>query len=90
MKNPSRARSFLQCFICREWSWDVSRTLTWSDVELCLPCYVDILEVKQARGVMGAETRFTPGAQGNGAFTPESDGLPGNSPSPFVQGDLFE
>ena len=40
---------FRQCFICREWSWDVSRS--FSHTRLCLPCYVDVLEVRQRRGV---------------------------------------
>ncbi len=79
----------IQCFICREWSWDVSNV---KEVPLCLPCYVDVLEVKQARGVMGAskQARSTPSAPGNGASTPESDGSPGNSPSPFRQLELFD
>jgi len=41
--------SYNQCFICREWSWDVSKVIGHG-VTLCLPCYVDVLEVKQARG----------------------------------------
>jgi len=44
-------------------------------------------QAREARGVMGAETRFTSSAR---AFTPESDELPGNSPSPYVQLDLFD
>jgi len=71
-----------QCFICREWTWDVCKSM--NDVELCLPCYVDILEVRQdrleARGVMGGESLKEKG----------STEQPGNSPSPFVQGDLFD
>jgi len=39
---------YLQCFICREWSGTVSRC--FNEVHLCLPCYVDVLEVRQARG----------------------------------------
>jgi len=39
---------YYQCFVCREWSGTVSRC--FSDVHLCLPCYVDVLEVRQARG----------------------------------------
>jgi len=41
---------YAQCFICREWSWDVSRC--WSGVGLCIPCYVDVLEVRQGRGAV--------------------------------------
>jgi len=61
-------------------------------VDLCLPCYVDVLEVRQARGVMGAssEARHTPSARERARPTPESDGSPGNSPSPFPQLDLFD
>jgi len=86
MKSLSGAKSIGQCFVCREWRWSVC-AVEWNGVELCLPCYVDALK---ARGVMGAETRSTPSAQGNGAFTPESDGSPGNSPSPHRQMDLFD
>jgi len=69
---------YTQCFICREWSWDVSRC--WSGVQLCLHCYVDILEVRQARGVMGE-----PEAD---AGPPEAT-IPGNSPSPYRQLELW-
>jgi len=37
-----------QCFVCREWSWDVSESI--HGTHLCLPCYVDVLEVRQERG----------------------------------------
>jgi len=37
-----------QCFICREFSRLVSKS--WSHVDLCLPCYVDCLEVRERRG----------------------------------------
>ncbi len=77
MKNLSVAKSYRQCFICREWSWDVSRVLEPTrDISLCLPCYVDVLEVKKARGLMGE--------QGSEAT------IPGKSPSSFRQIDLFE
>jgi len=74
-----------QCFICREWSGMVSKA--FSGVELCLPCYVDILEVRQARGAMGA--------LGSDREPTEQDGRacevdPGRSPSPFRQLDLFD
>ena len=42
---------YCQCFLCREWGWDASRCL--DRVMLCLPCYVDVLEVRQARGELG-------------------------------------
>lgn len=38
---------FLQCFICREWSY---LTKCEFEAELCLPCYVDVLEIRQRRG----------------------------------------
>ena len=69
-----------QCFICREWSWDVSRS--FDKVHLCLPCYVDCLEVRQARGVMGAAP--------DDPVTPGEGPEPGNSPSPFRQFDMFD
>ena len=59
-------------------------------VNLCLPCYVDVLEEREAGGVMGAETRSTLSAPERGTPTPESDELPGNSPPPFRQLDLFD
>lgn len=71
--------SYSQCFICREWSWDVSNV---QRVPLCIPCYVDVLEVRQARGDVGKAERS---AQ-------QPRGRPGKSvpaPSPYVQTDLF-
>jgi len=86
MENPSRARSFMslsyaQCFICREWKWNVSRCLDMGRVELCLVCYVDVLEVREARGVMGPGISNPEGA--------DAGQDPGNSPSPVVQLDMF-
>ena len=56
--------------------------------DLCLPCYVDVLEVRQARGVMGK------GQSGRAALPtgnpPEDAHATGNSPSPFLQLDLFD
>jgi len=40
--------SYQQCFICRGWGWDVSKAM--DRVWLCLPCYVDVLEMRQSRG----------------------------------------
>lgn len=60
----------------------------WGGVELCLPCYVDVLEVRQARGVM-VDRR--PELEGEADRQPSA---PGNSPSPspslFRQLDLFD
>lgn len=69
--------SFSQCFICREWSWSVSKS--YSRVDLCLPCYVDVLEVRQARGVMGRQGQSSAMAATGEGPEPEA---PGNSPSP--------
>jgi len=85
MRNLSAAKSFRQCFICREWSWDVCRTPAWGRSELCLRCYVDVLEVRQsrheARGVMGEPAEIK---------GPDDEKAPGNSPSPYRQLDFFE
>lgn len=48
MKNLSAAKSIPQCFICRGWSHLVSKS--HGGVQLCLPCYVDVLEVRERRG----------------------------------------
>lgn len=95
MKSLSAAKSIQRCFICGVWSWDVTRCgpkgRDWVDsVSLCLPCYVDVLEVRQARGVMGEPgatdslPEEVPSSRGRPATTP------GNSPSPYRQGDLFD
>ena len=76
---------YRQCFICREWSWNVCRSIGHSEVELCLSCYVDVLEVRQARGVMGGRGELE---------APVKDNAPGNSPSPqerlLEQLELFD
>jgi len=87
MKNSSKARSYSQCFICREWSWSVSRVFNYGRVELCLPCYVDVLEVRQARGVMGEPSMGTGNPEEPVLGVP---GGPGNSPSPYGQLGLFD
>jgi len=84
-------RSSLQCFICGKWSWEVSAVKDFGGTEMCLPCYVDVLEVRQARGAMGAEaSRFTSSARERVHPTPESDDSPGSSPSPYRQLELFD
>ena len=83
MKSSSRARSYSQCFMCRAWTWTVCKPAAGViGVELCLPCYVDVLEVRQARGVMGV--------QDSGNDPALSEDRPGCSPSPFPQLDLFD
>ncbi len=67
--------SYSQCFICREWSWSVSKIIG-AGVTLCLPCYVDVLEVRQARG----SDDQTAGREAQEAGTPE----------PFPQIELFD
>jgi len=72
--------SYCQCFICREWSWGVSKCFNgWT--ELCLPCYVDVMEVRQRRGGSMGEPVVTAGKGGNTA-TPEEATIPGSAPSP--------
>ncbi len=67
--------SYSQCFICRVWSWDVSKIIGKA-VTLCLPCYVDVLEVRQARG----REEETAGREAQEAADPE----------PFPQIELFD
>ena len=70
---------YSQCFICRQWSWDVCSGV--GTPLLCLPCYVDVLEVKQARGALGkTEPKVDPLREGPDQSEP---------PSPSVQLDLF-
>ena len=80
MKSSSRARSYRQCFLCRQWSWDACDA--FSGTTLCLPCYVDVLEVRQARGVLQTPDPAVP--------TREGPGQEANHPSPFTQLDLFD
>jgi len=70
MKSSSGSEIHLncfQCFLCREWGWDVSKAF---DTDLCLPCYVDVLEVRQSRlelqrrGVLGSEPETEPLREG--------------------------
>jgi len=66
----------------------VSAVSGFSSVELCLPCYVDVLEVRQARGVMGSHPGISNPEVANAG---QVDETPGNSPSPISrQGDLFD
>jgi len=85
--------SYTQCFICRQWGWDVSKA--FDRVRLCLPCYVDVLEVKQARGGKAALWR---GERSDSNRTDVSRETESGSepqtgqrvPSPFVQLDMFD
>lgn len=74
--------AFTQCYICRGWSWLASKS--HGGVNLCLPCYVDVLEVRQGRGLMATE--HSGGLDGDG-WEPRAE--TGKSPSPFDQLDLF-
>ena len=86
MKKSASAASYRQCFMCRRWSWDVCRPVMGTvGADLCLPCYVDVLEVRQARGLMGKER-----SGGLGPDVDEPGAGTGKSPSPFRQLDLFE
>jgi len=66
-----------QCFICREWSWEVSRC--WSGVRLCVLCYVDVLEVRQRRGAVAEP-----------AVAQLGEGPDGQPPPDLTQKELFE
>jgi len=93
MKSLSAARSsspYSQCWICRVWSWDACNS--YDGATLCLPCYVDVLEVRQHRLERGEKAG---GVMGSGRTDPkallEPDGeRPGNSPPPFRQLELFD
>ena len=79
------SRTYAQCFICRQWSWDAS----WTNLEvrLCLPCYVDVLEVRQGRqerGLMAEPSGGPMNSQASGA------NIAGKSPAPFTQMEMFE
>ncbi len=84
------SRMYNQCFICREWSWSVSKS--HGGVSLCLPCYVDVLEVRQARGLMGDPNTLPDSIRDGGKDRAET--IPGQSPSPTPpdprQRSLFE
>ena len=71
-----------QCFICREWSIGVD--ISHEGVRLCLPCYVDVLEIRQARGELG---RGDPGSERLGEGPDHRE--PPSSWVHWVQTDLF-
>ena len=71
---------YSQCFICREWSWDTA--VSYPNTQLCLPCYVDVLEVRQARGELGQAEPMVDQLR-EGPDQPET-------PLPFLQLDLFD
>jgi len=73
--------SFTQCFICREFSWDVCKA--WN-TPVCLPCYVDVLELRQERGGDEGDSR----ASKAGTRVISAEPLP--SLHPFRQLDLFD
>jgi len=69
-----------KCFICREWGWDVQVVLNFDGVHLCMPCYVDVLQVRQGRGAPSE---------------PDGDVLregpdQSEAPAPLPQLDMFE
>jgi len=74
---------YYQCFICREWSHMVQRCHDKVDLGyLCLPCYVDVLEVRQNRGGLG-------GGKAEPAELGFREGPDMSVPPPFRQLDLF-
>lgn len=88
MKSSSASeihRNYFKCFICLEWGWDVH---TAFEADLCLPCYVDVLEVRQRRGVLGSEPVVAPLREGPDK-NPHPTWRPG-LPLPYFQIDMFE
>lgn len=82
------SRDYRQCFICRQWSWDVTRHASqMREMNLCLPCYVDVLEVRQTRGVMAEPTDAM--ADSNGPSSGEAN-TAGHSPSSLRQLEMFD
>lgn len=73
--------SYSQCFICRQWSHMGSKSTM--DVWLCLPCYVDVLQVREKRG-----GQIIPEPEGGPLGEGPDQGEP--RPSPYTQGELFE
>ena len=61
MSYDQKKSAFLQCFICREWSYLTSKSF---EAELCLPCYVDVLEIRQRRGAKTAPEVDAPLGEG--------------------------
>ena len=72
---------YAQCFICREWSHMGSKSI--HDTWLCLPCYIDVLEVRQARGGLRKTAPMMVDQLREGPDQSEP-------PSPFAQLDLFQ
>ncbi len=77
--------SYSQCHICRDWSWDVSKIIG-KGIELCLPCYVDVLEVRQARR---DAMRVKLEGAGSGRETERVQGPSRERPAKSVLPDLF-
>ncbi len=75
--------SVSQCFICREWSWSVCPSMNGAD--LCLPCYVDVLEIRQNRG--GAAALYLGSLPHKGPDEPP--GGKATPPDPAKQLELF-
>ena len=89
MKSSSRARSYSQCFVCRAWTWTVCKPAAGViGAELCLPCYVDVLEVRQNRGELGRKVEQT--AEREVPVPRERPGPRTNPSDLFRQLDLFD
>jgi len=86
----SSAAEYLQCFLCRDWGWTVCGS-TW-EVQLCLPCYVDVLETRQLHLEMRAKARgvMTEEHSGPEKLQEEARAEAGHSPSPLRQMEMFE
>jgi len=86
MKSSSAVRStrlFSPCWICREWSSVVSNV---QGVPLCIPCYVDVLEIRQKRQEKGLRAEPEVATLGDG---PHRSAVPSTA-EPFRQLDFFD
>lgn len=61
----------------------------WSDTRLCLPCYVDVLEVRQMKLEAGGVMAEGEVGGGDGAPT-LAQLLPGTPPRLWEQVEMFE
>jgi len=87
-KRGQLVSAYSPCFICGVYGWAVSKCSEFGGVELCLPCYVDVLEVRQARGLMGRELSGSRETDVSRETESGPEPAPGKSPSPTWDPDL--
>jgi len=93
--------SVLQCFVCREWNWMVSEVRDF-EANLCVPCYVDVLELRQRQlevrrergwyGLLGAvwgEGDVRAKAEHRSVDAVPLEPLPSSDTVPYFQIDLW-